>query len=113
MTQVKTRKQRVMFSVEQKLDYVKLMVNEGYTNRQIIDISGAGPTAVSRWKKQYLAELNGQTPTSGKAMTPEQQEIQSLKKQLWRTPQGGIEKNAKRDNEILKKATALFAMDSQ
>ena len=31
MTQVKTRKQRVMFSVEQKLDYVKLMVNEGYT----------------------------------------------------------------------------------
>ncbi len=46
----------------------------------------------------------GQTPTSGKAMTPEQQEIQSLKKQLWR---------AKRDNEILKKATALFAMDSQ
>lgn len=68
------------------------------------DISGAGPTAVARWKKQYLAELGGQTPTSGKAMTPEQQEIQSLKKRLWR---------AKRDNEILKKATALFAMDSQ
>jgi hypothetical protein len=32
MTQVKTRKQRVMFTVEQKLDYVKLMVNEGCTN---------------------------------------------------------------------------------
>jgi len=37
-------------------------------------------------------------------MTPEQQEIQSLKKQLWR---------AKRDNEILKKATALFAMERE
>ena len=61
MTQQKTRKQRVMFSVEQKLDYVKLMINEGYTNRQIIEISGAGPTAVARWKKQYLAELNGLT----------------------------------------------------
>jgi hypothetical protein len=36
MTQVKTRKQRVMFSVEQKLDYVKLMVNEGYTNKQAV-----------------------------------------------------------------------------
>ena len=35
MTQVKTRKQRVMFTVEQKLDYVKLMINEGYTNKQI------------------------------------------------------------------------------
>jgi len=46
MIQVKTRKQRVMFSVEQKLDYVKFMVNEGYTNKQIIDISGAGPAAV-------------------------------------------------------------------
>ena len=104
MTQVKTRKQRVIFTVEQKLDYVKLMINEGHTNRQIIDISGAGPTAVARWKKQYLAGFNEQTPTSSKAMTPEQQEIQSLKKQLW---------HAKRDNEILKKATALFAMDSQ
>ena len=28
MTQVKTRKQRMMFTVEQKLDYVKLMINE-------------------------------------------------------------------------------------
>jgi transposase len=44
------------------------MVNENYTNKQIIEISGAGPTAVIRWKKQYLAELNGQAPTSGKAM---------------------------------------------
>jgi transposase len=79
------------------------MVNENYTNKQIIEISGAGPTAVTRWKKQYLAQLNGRAPTSGKAMTPEQQEIQSLKKQLWR---------AKRDNEILKKATALFAADN-
>lgn len=30
MTQVKTRKPRVNFTVEQKLDYVKLMINEGY-----------------------------------------------------------------------------------
>ena len=56
MTQQKTRKQRVTFSVEQKLDYVNLMINKGYTNRQIIEISGAGPTAVARWKKQYLSE---------------------------------------------------------
>lgn len=103
MTQIKPRKQRTTFTIEQKLDYAKLMVNENYTNKQIIEISGAGPTAVTRWKKQYLAELDGKTPQSGKAMTPEQQEIQSLKKQLWR---------AKRDNEILKKATALFAQDN-
>jgi transposase len=95
----KERKARTIFTVEQKLDYAKLMVNEGYTNQQIREISGAGTTAVSRWKKQYLEELSGKTPDGKKALTPEQQEIQSLKKQLWR---------AKRDNEILKKAAAIF-----
>jgi len=80
-----------------------LMVNEGYTNHQIRDISGAGETAVSRWKKQYLAEVNGQTPQGKKALTPEQQKIQELEKQLWR---------AKRDNEILKKAAAFFAREN-
>lgn len=95
----KPRKQRLSFTKEQKLDYAKLMVNEGYTNQQIIEISGAGATAVSRWKKQYLEELDGKTPEGKKALTAEHQEIQDLKKQLWR---------AQRDNEILKKAAAIF-----
>lgn len=103
MTQIKPRKERINLTIEQKLDYAKLMVHENYTNKKIMAISGAGPSAVTRWKKQYLAEINGQTPEAGKAMTPEQQEIQLLKKQLWRS---------QRDNEILKKATALFAMDN-
>ena len=98
-----TRKARVTFTAEQKLEYAKLMVNEGYTNKQIQDISGAGPTAVSRWKKQYLAEVDGHTSIGKKALTPEQQKIQELEKQLWR---------AKRDNEILKKAAAFFAREN-
>ena len=97
------RKQRVSLSIEQKLEYAKLMVNEGYTNRQIREISGAGSTAVSRWKRQYLAEINGETPEGKQALTAEQQKIQALEKQLWR---------AKRDNEILKKATAFFVRDN-
>lgn len=95
----KQRKLRLSFTVEQKLDYAKLMINEGYTNNQIMKISGAGSTAVARWKSQYLEELSGITPEGKKALTLEQQEIQDLKKQLWR---------AKRDNEILKKAAAIF-----
>ena len=98
-----TRKVRVAFTAEQKLEYAKLMINEGYTNKQIRDISGAGETAVSRWKKQYLAEVDGHTPQGKKALTPEQQKIQELEKQLWR---------AKRDNEILKKAAAFFAREN-
>ena len=41
----------------------------------------------------------GKTPDGHKAMTAEQQEIQKLKNELWR---------AKRVNEILKKAAAIF-----
>jgi len=97
------RKERITFTPEQKLDYAKLMVEEGYSNKQVMEISGAGDTAVSRWKRQYIAELAGQTPDGKKALTPEQQKIQSLEKQLWR---------AKRDNDILKKAAAFFARES-
>jgi transposase len=98
-----TRKTRVTFTAEQKLEYAKLMINEGYTNKQIRDISGAGETAASRWKKQYLGEIDGHPPQGKKALTSEQQKIQELEKQLWR---------AKRDNEILKKAAGIDARES-
>lgn len=51
------------------------MVESNYTNAQIREILGAGATAVSRWKKQYLSELEGKTP-KGKALTLDQQRIQ-------------------------------------
>lgn len=102
MTQTKSRKERIDLTIEQKLDDVKLMVHERYTNKKIMVISGASSSAVSRWKKQHLAELNGETPESGKALTSEQQKIQLLEKQLWRS---------QRNHDILKKATALFVKD--
>ncbi len=103
MTDKTIRKPRVNFTPEQKLDYAKLMVEDNYTNQKVMDISGAGATAVSRWKKQYLSELKGKTPSNQKALTDEQQKIQSLEQQLWR---------AKRDNEILKKAAAFFVREN-
>ena len=72
MTRIKPRKERIDLSIEQKLDYAKLMVHENYTNKKIMAISGACSSAVSRWKKQYLIELDGKTPQSGKALTCEQ-----------------------------------------
>jgi len=103
MTSTNTRKPKIIFTTEQRLEYAKLMVDEDYSNKQVMEISGAGASAVTRWKKQYLEELNGKTPEGKQALTPEQQKIQSLEKQLWR---------AKRDNEILKKATAFFVRDN-
>jgi len=52
----KTRKARQDFTPAQRLKYAKLMVEENYTNQQVMDLSGAGSTAVSRWKHQLLAE---------------------------------------------------------
>lgn len=103
MTDIKTRKPKINFTAEQRLDYAKLMVDEDYSNKQVMEISGAGSSAVSRWKKQYLEELKGKTPEGKKAFTADQQKIQALEKQLWR---------AKRDNDILKKAAAFFARDN-
>jgi len=103
MTKATNRKQKVMFTVEQRHEYAKLMVVENYSPKQIMEISSAGASAVARWKKQYLDELQGRTPEGKQAFTPDQQRIQELEKQLWR---------AKRDNEILKKATAFFVRDN-
>ncbi len=103
MTSTVTRKPRLTFTTEQRLDYAKLMVHEGYSNKQVMEISGAGSSAITRWKKQYIEEINGQTPEGKKALTPEQQQIQALEKQLWQ---------AKRDNDILKKAAAFFVREN-
>lgn len=93
---------RKVYSAEQKLEYAKLMVDEGYSNEQVQQISGASMSAVSRWKRQYRDELAGITPKAT-GLTAEQREIQGLKKQLAR---------AKQDNEILKKAAAFFIREN-
>ena len=98
------RKPSVRVTVAQKLEYAKLMVESGYTNKQIEQMSGAGQSAVSRWKAQYLSEISGKTPENKSAITPEQQRIQELEKQLER---------AQRDNMILKKAAAFFIQENQ
>ncbi len=99
-----TRKQKITISPVKKLEYAKLMVEENYTYKQIQTMSGACSSAVARWKRQYKLELSGQTPEGISALTPDQQRIQSLEKQL---------KRAQRDNEILKKAAAFFIRDNQ
>ena len=98
------RKSRANITTQQKLEYAKLMVEEGYSKQQIQHISGACQSAISRWKCQYKNELLGKSPEDSKALTPEQQRIQELEKQL---------KRAQRDNDILKKAAAFFALDAE
>lgn len=72
------RKERITISEQQKLEYAKMMVEEGYSNQQIQEISGACSSAVVRWKRQYKAEKQGITPKNQKAITPAQQRIYLL-----------------------------------
>ena len=102
MTNTK-RKARIKITPDQKLEYAKLMVDEHYTNQQIIDLSGAGPTAVSRWKKQYLAEQRGEVAEGKTALNADKRRIQELEKQL---------ADSKMDVVLLKKATAFFIRDN-
>lgn len=97
------KKHRQTFSPEQKREYAKLMVHEGYSNQAIQELSGACSSAIVRWKRQYQNELAGITPEGKSALTPEHQRIQALEKEI---------KQLKRNNEILKKAAAFFIQDN-
>jgi transposase len=99
----KIRKARQTFSPAQKLEYAKLMVEENYTIQQVMDLSSAGSTAVSRWKHQYLAEQRGEVVEGKTALDTDKRRIQELEKQL---------AASRMDVALLKKATAFFIRDN-
>ena len=87
------------FTPEFKLEVAKKIVQQQCSITQLCHELNLGETAVRRWVAQYKAELNGQ-PGIGLPLTPDQQRIWQLEAEL---------RIAKEDNEILKKASALFA----
>ncbi len=99
----KIRKPRQNFIADQRHEYAKLMVIENYSNQQVMDISGAGYTAVARWKEQYLAEQKGSFIEGKTALNPDKRRIQELEKAL---------SESKLDVALLKKATAFFIRDN-
>lgn len=87
------------FTPEFKLEVAKKIVQQQHSITQLCHELNLGETTVRRWVAQYKAELNGQ-PGIGLPLTPDQQRIRQLEAEL---------RIAKEDNEILKKASALFA----
>ncbi|MFT6373179.1 MAG: transposase [Paraglaciecola sp.] len=99
----KVRKVRQTFTPAQKLKCAKLMAEENYTNQQMMDLSGAGSTAVSRWKKQFLAEHRGEVVEGKIALDADKRRIQKLEYQL---------AASRSDVALLKKAAAFFIRDN-
>lgn len=97
------RKERVNVSPKQKHEYARLMVEDNYTNKQIMELSGTATSAVTRWKKQYLAEQRGEFAKDKIPLDASQRRIKELKQEL---------AQAKEDVRLLKKAAALFIRDN-
>lgn len=74
-----------------------MVLDHEYTHAQAASQMGVSTVSVQRWVKQLRQERNQQSPGTARALTPQAQEIQALRKQL---------KQAKLENEILKKASA-------
>lgn len=96
-----TNKKRV-FSTEFKLESAQLVVDQNYSINDAAVAVGVGKSTLEYWVRQLRKERQGKTPTCT-ALTPDQQRIKELGKQL---------KRVEMEKEILKKATALLMSDS-
>lgn len=96
-------KNRRDFTPEFKLDAVSLVLDQGYSVKQAGESLGIRPDTLREWVRRVKKERSGETPTIGKALTPDQQRIQELEAKVRRI---------EREKDILKKATTLLMSDS-
>lgn len=75
-------KVRNQYSAESKLELIKLIEEQG---QKVPDVAGqynVGKSILEKWLQRYRAEQSGEPLATGRAITPEQQEIQRLKKEI-------------------------------
>ena len=88
-------------SSEYKRECAELVIVHGYKHKDAAAAMDVGLSSIQRLVSQYRKEQRGITPKPS-ALTPEQIHIQELEKQV---------KQLKSDNQLLKKASAFFAME--
>lgn len=96
-------KVRNQYSAEFKLELIKLIEEQGQKVPDVASQYNVGKSTLEKWLQRYRAEQSGKPLAIGRAITPEQQEIQRLKKEI---------AQLKLERDILKKASALLAQDS-
>ena len=90
-----------ILTVEFKRECAELVIIHGYKHKDAAAAMSVGLSSIQRWVSQYRKEQHGVTPKAS-ALTPEQIRIQELEKEV---------KQLKSDNNLLKKASAFFAME--
>jgi len=92
---------RKRFSKEEKLQIVKLTMEDNSSVQQIADQYSVHPNTLYKWRNQYANFEHNAFPGKGnKLLNEEQREIEILKKQL---------REKELENEILKKAVGIFS----
>ena len=91
---------RRVYSLEYKLEAVKLICEKGLSARQVADDLGVEISNVRRWVKQY----GDRSLENVAAVSAEMKEIGQLQEQV---------RQLKIERDILKKATAIFAKENQ
>ena len=91
------------FPIEFKVESASLVVDKGYSTSEACKAVGVSDSAMRKWVKQLKEERGGLTPQGSKALTPEHQRIQELEAKIRRI---------ERENDIIKKATALLMSDT-
>ena len=91
------------YTREFKIEAVRLSYEPEQTIAQLAKQLGVGKSSLYKWRAKYQAEPEEAFPGKGN-LRGKDAEIARLKKEL---------RKAKMENEILKKATAIFAQTSQ
>jgi transposase len=94
---------RVHYSKQFKVDAVKLVTEQGYNVSEAARNLGIHHSSLRRWKKQLETDGNQAFPGKGH-MTTEKDELYRLRKE---------NKRLRMEREILKKAAAFFAKESE
>jgi len=94
-------KPRKSYTKEEKLEIVKLSLDESQTIKELSDRFGVSKNSIYNWRKQYLKNKEASFPGKGnKTMTDSERKIYELEKELRET---------KLERDILKKAVGIFS----
>jgi len=94
---------RKKYSKEFKLDAVSLVTEQGYSRSEAARSLDINPNMLGRWVKESASDDEHAFRGNGK-LTPEQEEIRTLKAQV---------KRLQMEKDILKKATVFFAAETK
>lgn len=99
---MRTRSKRQKFTDEFKADTVKMVIEADYSCNETARRLGINPSNVTRWVREHRDEQEA-AAAGGKTKSELDAEIRRLKKE---------NKRLEMERDILKKATAFFAKQS-